>query len=262
MVTLQFPKLHKALGKGLDKLKPTDARKGVTVLDGNAIVYQTNFILVVDLEDYFMIDCNITDPKDIEEIEKILTFMHGKTFDKDFWTELTVGAEMSVRDGGIYLKNPKYSKDLHYTEEDYNLLPPLKVLQNLAEQKKGIISEISVPYLSLKTIYDCMPTDFKNDNIIYEFHSQDRAVKFTFENRKHVYGCIMPDYDSAVESFKFEYLENFMKDDFIKEMIEDLEADQAPPPPVFRPQEPVSPDQVDMFGGEIRELDNDGEAEQ
>jgi hypothetical protein len=255
MVTLQFPKLHNALGKKLDKLKPNDPRRGITVLNSNAIVFRDDLCLVVNLEDYFMIDCNITDPQDIEEIESIMTFMHGKTFDKEFWKEISVGAEMSVRDGGMYLKNPKYSKDLHYKEEDFNLLTPMKMLQMLAKQGKGIISEISLPYISLKSIYDCMATDFKTDNIIFEFHSQDKPVRFTFRDRKHVYGYIIPDYDSAQESFKFDNLEAFMGDEFIKDMIDEMEAEQAPPPPVFRPQEPVSPDQVDMFGGDIRETD-------
>lgn len=233
-LTLKFPKLEKALTKSKD-LSDNDPRKGIIVLNNNAIVINNDFCLVIDLMDYFTIDCNIEDEGEIKELKKIMFYMDHKVFTKEYWEELTKGAIMRMNGDAIYIETPKYAKDLHYKDMDINILFPLAMLKEVSKYNSGIVSSIALPFGALKQIYDILPSDFKADHIIYEFSDQTRPTKFTFRNRKHVYGYIIPHHDAAQEGFKFETLNAFVDDEYISEIIDGLETKKqkglAPPPP-------------------------------
>lgn len=235
MITVKFPALNKALTKDLKDLPENDPRRGIIVLNNNAIVLRNNFCFVCNLYDYFTIESGIEDDHELEELQKIMFYMDGKIFGNEYWNELTKGANMKIENDLLFIENPKYSKDLYYKEVPINLLEPLICLQDISNQNENLLSVVSVPFGVLNTIYSCLSSEFKNDHIIFEFSGQDRAVKFTFRNRKHFYGYIMPHYDSAQEGFRFETLEHFVQE--VSELIEELrEANravaQAPPPPL------------------------------
>lgn len=254
-LTLKFPKLEKALTKNKD-LKDDDPRKGIIVLNNNAIVINDDFCLVIELMDYFAIDCGIEDELELQELKKILFYMDEKIFTKEYWEELTKGATMRMNGDAIYIETPKYAKDLHYKHMEANLLFPLSMLKSVSESRQSLISAVALPFGSLKQIYDTLPNDFKGDHIIFEFADQTRPTKFTFRNRKHVYGYILPHYDAAQEGFKFETMHAFVEDEYIKSITVELEtakkASLAPPPPSRNP-EPLEPNQKEMFGPDINE---------
>lgn len=234
MITLKFPKLEKALTKQDKTFKDDDPRKGVIVFRDNAIVFTHYYCLVVNLKDYFRNDCDITDETELRELRRILFFMNAKTFNKEFWEELTKGANMKMDQGNLYIENPRYAKHLHYKEIEINHLPILETLIIANNLPSGPTSVISLPYGALISIAETLKADFKNDHIIMEFSGADKFVRFTFRNRKHFYGIIMPHFDSAQEGFRFEYLNNFMNDEFIKETVAELREihkPKLPPPP-------------------------------
>ena len=237
MVTLKFPSLNKALIKNQKELKENDPRKGIIVLENNAIVLRNDFCFVINLYDYFTLECDIQDEEEVEELNRILFYMNGKIFSDEFWNELTKGSNTKMHNGNIYIENPKYSKDLYYKEIKADFLEPLLSLQSANEQEENLVSSIGLPFSVLKTIYDCMSSDFKTDILLLEFTSQDRAVKFTFRARKHCYGYICPNYNATQEGFRFETFNNFIQSDTILGMIEDLRKNIAPPPPVSESQE-------------------------
>ncbi len=235
MITIQFPALHKALTKDVKDLPENDPRRGIIILNNNAIILRNDFCLVCDLFEYFIIETGIEDDVEIKELEKILYYMDGKIFSSEFWTELIKGANMKMNEGNLYVENPKYSKDLHHKIIPIDLLEPLKKLQKTQEQPEELLSSIGIPFGALNTIYSCLSTDFKSDIIIFEFNRQDTPVKFTFRKRKHFYGYINPHYDAVQEGFRFDILETFIKS--ISGYIEVLDAEAkkkivpAPPPP-------------------------------
>jgi hypothetical protein len=253
MITLKFPKLEKALMKADKDWSNDNPRLGIIILQQNAIVLNHNFMLVVDLYDYFVDDCDITDENEIKELKRILFFMNGKIFNKQFWEELTKGANMRMKEGALFIESPRYAKDLHYKEMQVDFLDPLERLEEVNAQDQGVLSVVSLPFAAFLSIGDTLKTDLKLDHIILEFSDQTRPVKFTFRNRKHFYGYIIPDYDSAQEGFRFENLQYFMKDEVIREMIADLRAQKTPPPPAIEKNETekIPENQQDMFGGDI-----------
>ena len=209
MITIKFPALDKALLKDLKDLPDNDPRRGIIVLNNNAIVLRDNFCLVCDLYEYFTIEKGIDDPNELEELDRILFFMDSKIFGVEFWKELTKGANMKMNNGTLYVDTPKYSKNLHYKEVDVNFLEPLSKIREVSYQESSMVDSISVPFGALNLIYSCLSADFKMDKIIFEFNSQDKPVKFTFKDRKHFYGFIYPDYDAIQEGFRFDILEQF-----------------------------------------------------
>lgn len=252
MITLQFPNLHKALVKSKD-LQDNDPRKGIIVISQNAIVFTDAFCLVVNLYDYFNIDCNITDDEDLEELEKILFFMDGKMFVEDYWKELTKGANMKVENGALSIENPKYEKDLHHRDFDVNLYQPLDTLTKVNSREDGLVTNISVPFVALKKIFDVLP-DFKTDDIVFTFATMNEPVKFTFKNRKHFFGYIQTNYGAASEAFKYEMFENFINDPTVKILHKESKPAMAVPlPPTKEVQ--FTENEPDLFGADIRSHD-------
>lgn len=236
MITVKFPALNKALTKNVKDLPEDDPRRGIIVLNNNAIVLRNSFCLVCDLYEYFTIEAGIEDDFELEELERILFYMDGKVFSGEFWTELTKGANIKMQEGNLYIENPKYAKDLHHKELEIDLLEPLKKLDRIAKQPESMLSAIGIPFGALNTIYSCLSADFKNDIIIFEFSSQDSPVKFTFRKRKHFYGYLMPHFDSVQEGYRFDTLTEFIT--AITPYLEELKAEferkskPAPPPPI------------------------------
>ncbi|MBV1929175.1 MAG: hypothetical protein KUG81_06640 [Gammaproteobacteria bacterium] len=231
MITLKFPSLDKALLKNLKDAKEDDPRKGIIVINGNAIVLRDDFCFVINLYDYFTIEFEIEEEDEIEELKRILFYMNGKVFNAEFWKELTKGCSMKMNQGELYVSTPKYAKDLHHNPLPVDLLEPLNGLQEAYNYEENLVSAIAVPFQSLFLIYECLKGDFKFDNIIFQFSSQDRPVKFTFRNRKHCFGYIHPHYDAVQEGFRFTSYEEFIEDDEVKEMIVELKSAIVPPPP-------------------------------
>ena len=231
MVTLKFPSLNKALIKNQKDLKENDPRKGIIVLDGNAIVLRNDFCFVVNLYDYFTLECGIEDDDEITELNRILFFMNGKVFNNEFWNELTKGSNTKMNQGSLYIENPKYSKDLHHKEIIVDMLEPLISLRKAISRDEAPVPSIGLPFLTLKTIYDCMSNDFKTDILLMEFSAQDQPVKFTFRARKHCFGFINPHYDSTQEGFRFEAYKNFIHSENTLDLISELELEFVPPPP-------------------------------
>lgn len=242
MITLKFPKLEKALQSNVkDELKDSPLR-GIIILNDKAIVYRYGFLLAVDLYDYFVIDCGISDDEELKVLKGILMYMNGKVFSGEFWSELTKGANMKMNNGALYVENPRYSKDLHYKHLDINIIEPLQKMTRAISLSEALVGSISIPFATLKTIYDVLPSDFKTDNIIFEFHSQDALVKYTFKNRKHFFGYIHPDYNSAQEAYKFDSFESFVED--FQEHLEELVQAFIPPPPPSAELESAEEDEV------------------
>lgn len=252
MITLKFPSIDKALLKSLKGCEDDDPRRGIIVLEDHAIVVRNNFVFVINLYEYFTIECGVMDSEEIDELKKILFFMNGRIFNADFWSELNKGANMQMKQGSLFVQNPQYSKDLHHNSIEVNLLEPLEGLLKASLQTEKEIASVAIPFSVLNTIYSCLSAVFKEDSIIFEFSSQSSIVKFTFKQRKHCFGFIRPDYDAAQEGFRFDQLETMMEDETILGYIEEWTertkmAQMAPPPPPPPVMEVVKDDKQGQF---------------
>jgi hypothetical protein len=259
-VSLKFPALNKALQKSSKVEELLSPEKGITVIDGKAIVYNHSFTIIIDLYDYFVFENNIEDPFEIEELEKILFFMNDKVFGEDFWKEINVFTNMAMVEGDIFIETPKFSKNLHYKEIDIDKKKLYNRIIKSSEQREGLVSEIALSFGDIKKIYDVLGSQFNTDSIIFNFTEQDKFVRFTFHKRKYITGYIQPNFVAVQEGFKFEVLHNLK--DFLIPIHEEL-CSRTPPPP---PEEPVviSREATDMDNAEadlFNPKEEDGEQE-
>lgn len=231
MITLKFPKIETALQKANAlKDEPLDSPlRGIIVLNQKAMVFNMGWMIVIDLYDYFTLECGIEDDEELTSLEGILMYMNGKVFSSDYWSELTKGANMQMKQGALEVENPRFSKDLHYKALDINIIEPLAKLTTANSLEESIVGSIAINFGVLNSIYKILPTDFKLDDIIFQFASQDQYVKFTFRKRKHIYGYIKPNYGAAQESFRFDNMENFVYE--FQPYLEKLRLDNTPAPP-------------------------------
>lgn len=231
MITLKFPKIETALRKPNSlKDEPLDSPlRGIIVLNQKAMVFNSGWMIVVDLYDYFTLECGIEQDDHLDTLEGILMYMNGKVFSSDYWNELTKGANMKMKQGSLEVENPRFSKDLHYKTLDINIIEPLSNLTTAKDLVENMVPSVAINFGIINSIYKILPADFKNDDIIFQFASQDAYVKYTFRKRKHIYGYIKPNYQSAQEVYKFENLNNFVSD--FQGYLEELKKDNTPPPP-------------------------------
>jgi hypothetical protein len=241
MINLQFPKLNNALIKNQKEMDENDPRRGVIIVDNHAIVLNAKFCLVVNLYDYFSLDCGISAQEELAELKKILFYMNGKTFNSEYWNELVKGANMEIQKNMLLIETPKYAKDLYYKDMDINLYEPLQRLIEVSEYEQNMVPAISLPFAALDLIYNTLKAEFKDDHIILEFTSTDRPVKFTFKDRKFVFGFIMPHYASLEEGFRFEHLENFAKNETVGFLLEEHTPALVPEAPEDIPEVPEIP---------------------
>jgi len=261
MVTLSFPKLDKALmsNTNLKDLDANDPRRGIIVVNGHAIVLAAKFCIVVDLREHFIIDCGITDENEIKELDAILFYMNGKVFVREYWSELTKGGTMKMHEGMIYLKNPNYAKDLHFIETEINgevidisLFEPLSKLKEILTLEEKLTSAVAIPFGSLLAIGEILKAELKMDNIIFQFSNPDKPVKFTFDNKKHFFGFVYPNYNAVQSGFRFHNYETFIKHKLIDFLIEEHTPAPVPDAPNEVTMEIVKDlNQGDMFGPNI-----------
>jgi len=231
MITLKFPKLETALQKANAlKDEPLDSPlRGIIVLEQKAMVFNMGWMIVIDLYDYFTIECGIEHDDELNSLEGILMYMNGKIFSSDYWSELTKGANMQMKQGALEVENPRFSKDLHYKELNVNIIEPLSKLTKARTLEESMVGSIAINFGVLNSIYKILPADFKIDDIIFQFSSQNDYVKYTFRERKHIYGYIKPGYDAVQEGFRFTNMEFFV--DNFQDYLSGLIADQTPPLP-------------------------------
>lgn len=230
MINLQFPKLNNALIKNQKDMESNDPRRGVIIIDRHAIVLNAQFCLVVNLFDYFVTDFGITSEEEIKELKNVLLYMDGKVFTDEYWKELIKGANMEVSEGLLMIETPKYAKDLHYKDMDINLYEPLQRLLEVQSQENHLVPAVSIPLLAIDSIFNSLKSELKTDFILLEFSNPDKPVKFTFKDRKYMFGFIATHYASLEEGFRFEYLDNFCKSESVEFLLEHHQPQAIPSP--------------------------------
>ena len=90
----KLPKIQGALNSN-KSLQDDDARKMIHVFEGHAIV-SNDLIVIVNIRDYVKNELKIVDEDELKELTTLVNWMNGKSFNKQFWSELT--KEVLVKD--------------------------------------------------------------------------------------------------------------------------------------------------------------------
>ena len=204
MVTLKFPALHNALQKSMHDVDPLDVKSGVYIYSNRAYILQDDFLLICNLYDYFTIEGGVETDEQLKGLNSVLSYLNGKVINKALWIELTKESVMKVDNGRLSLHSEGYVKDYKIFPSTVKATGMFNRVKTVIDKVPTAIQSLSLPMASFNFIYSTLKKTFNSEHIIFEFCGQANAVKFTFRKRKHIYGYIIPHYDSANEEFKFE----------------------------------------------------------
>lgn len=211
MLSLKFPPLEKLLGKNTGELEEFDPKRGICILNRNAIVVNEQSVLFFDLEDYFVNTNNYVDNTSLENLKSILDFMEGKMFSAIFWKELTSLNIVSVSSEGLML-NGSIEKNVYYKEQTFDETE-IKLLARGLSDKEDYKKAINAIYMEpLFNILTALKPMIKTDSIILRTIGENTQVQFTFEANPWIMGFIVNDGSSSSKNFIFDSLNEYLKE--------------------------------------------------
>lgn len=202
---IRFPKIHQLLNSNA-KLVDTDPRKSVHVFDGYAIV-SNDIIAVVNLKEYVKRELNVSSQEEIAELNHLISWMNNKSFNKEFWAELTkeiyiVGVDPSIDE--LEFEFSGYNKKLQYLGNGVDNEMPLKLLKmnlNRPEVSRERIA-ISGEYLGL--IVKAFSNEIKHDNLLFANAEQGTSIKFSLSKKDYIFGVVPENFVSSMDMMAFD----------------------------------------------------------
>jgi len=211
MISLKFPSLEKLLVKNIAELDDDDAKAGVCIACGHAIVVMEKSMLFFDLADYFVVTGGITDNNIIKELNQVLDFMEGKMFSAMFWKELTSTNQVSISEEGLSLDGV-IRKDLYYREKIFDQTE-IKMVCNSIVKSEKYLKEINSIYLEpLFSLMSGIKPLVKDDTIILRTVGENTQIQFTFNENPWIYGVLSIDAAVNTKNFLFDSLKGFSEE--------------------------------------------------
>lgn len=188
MITLKFPGLEKFVTSKSEDLKTYE--KGVIVSSQHAIVVGQHSIIICNLYDYFVNKEKIKDQKQVEKMNKILSWMDGKIFPESYWKDLTKGYAIEIEMNDIILSDHETKKKLIYQDCDFAFQQLLNVFKKEEKKKDSIATErIAFDINTIEAIKkNC---NVKNDSMILSLKgTESRFYHFSFKSNAHIFGLL------------------------------------------------------------------------
>ena len=198
----KLPQLHLLVDSN-KKLSDDNPKKLIHVVNGYAIV-NNELIVIVSLREYVKIECGITDELELDRLTGILEWMEGKSFTKEFWSELVKECYVNITgDDKVEIEHQTYNKILVYEDIITEKELSLQVVSDNICRPEMSLYRIAFGGLNLSNLTKAFKNELKNDTIILEFTGQENAIKFTLSRRDYIFGLIPADFNSAQELTAF-----------------------------------------------------------
>lgn len=197
----RMPKLNSLVSSD-KKLEDNDPTKLVTVIRGHAIVCNEIYV-AVNLREYVKIECGIVETHDLDVLTEIINWMEGKSFSKEFWSELTNDCFIKLTEEGLEIQNLNYNKVLIYEEIQTSEDTYLAVLRDNLVETSVTVQKIAVNSSYLLLISNTFKKEFGKGSIILESTGIDKALRFSGVRKDYIFGFIPLSYDDANEFTNF-----------------------------------------------------------
>jgi hypothetical protein len=206
----KLPKLN-TLVSNSKKLEEDDQRQFIHVINGYGIV-SNEIVAVVDLREYVKSQCKISEDDQLETLKEILDFMEGKSFTKDFWSELIV--ENFVRlngQGNLNIENQNYNKILVYDHIETDTLQAFTFITDNIDREGKSVQRIAFDGKIIDSLNKAFKSELSNDSLLIEFTGQQNSAKFQLTKKDYIFGLLPTNYNSANEITSFLQNELFKK---------------------------------------------------
>lgn len=224
----KLPSIQSALNSN-KKANENDPRKLIHVFEGYAIV-SNDIIIVVDLRQHIKNELKIVNEDELAELTKIITWMNGKSFNKEFWSELTkevLFKDLLLESNEIEIEYSGFNKKIQYLPntgaDNSHVLKLLKHNINREEVDMGRFA-VNAEYFGL--LNKCFASEMKSDNILLSLSGTGNGVKFSLARRDYIFGVIPESFEASMDMMAFDNNRNLF-DVLTSNDIEDLTDDEV-----------------------------------
>lgn len=197
----KLPKLQTFLN-GDKKISDSDPTKSIHVSNGHAIV-SNNIVAIVDLRNYVKRELNVIDENELEELTSILDWMEGKSFSKDFWSELTGERFVTLTEDGLSITHESYISNLNYFDRDTDIKHALKILKDNLMRPEKEMSRFALSGDHFSLLTKGFSNELKGDNFIFKLSGSGNTVLFSLQRRDYIFGIIPEHFDSSMDLTAF-----------------------------------------------------------
>lgn len=223
----KLPKIQVFLSNS-KKAPDNDPRKVIHVYNGYAIV-SNDIIAIINLREFIKSELNIVDETDLKKLSEIISWMNGKAFNKQFWTELSKEVFVESVDPEndeleIFFSGFKNRIQWESIETDTDRV--LKLLKHNLNREDVAMERYAVSGEHLNLISKAFASEMKTDNILFSLSGTSNAVKFSLANKDYIFGIIPESFSASMDIMAFDNtrtLFEVLESDDIDELDEDDE---------------------------------------
>lgn len=202
---IRLPKIHLLLNSN-GKLVDSDPRKSVHVTNGYAIV-SNDIIAVVNLREYIKRELGLTEEHQFDELSDLINWMNGKSFNKEFWSELTKEIFVTTIDSEndeIEIEYSGFNKKLQYIQRDTNSERALQLLKSNITRTEVARERFAIGGEFLSLLTKAFTNELKYDNLLFAMAEQGTSVRFSLNKKDYIFGVIPESFEASMDMMAFD----------------------------------------------------------
>ena len=200
----KLPKIQNLLNSN-KKVLDNDSRKLIHVFNGYAVV-SNDIIVVVDIKEYVKRELKITVEEDLNTLKTIVSWMNGKSFNREFWTEFT--KEISVvnvdDENEIEIEFSGFTKKLLYEKIETDSMKAFSLLKSSIKAEKTEMERFSINGEILSLISKAFGTEIKSDEVIFQLSGSGKGIKFSFSTKDYIFGIVPESFNASMSMVAFD----------------------------------------------------------
>lgn len=200
----KLPKIQNLLNSN-KKVLDNDPRKLIHVFNGYAVV-SNDIIVVVDIKEYVKRELKITIEEDLNALKNIVSWMNGKSFNREFWTEFT--KEISVvsveNENEMEIEFSGFTKKLLYEKIETDSMKAFSLLKSSIKAEKTEMERFSINGEILSLISKAFGTEIKSDEVIFQLSGSGKGIKFSFSMKDYIFGIVPESFNASMSMVAFD----------------------------------------------------------
>lgn len=200
----KLPKIQNLLNSN-KKVLDNDSRKLIHVFNGYAVV-SNDIIVVVDIKEYVKRELKITVEEDLNTLKTIVSWMNGKSFNREFWTEFT--KEISVvnvdDENEMEIEFSGFTKKLLYEKIETDSMKAFSLLKSSIKAEKTEMERFSINGEILSLISKAFGTEIKSDEVIFQLSGSGKGIKFSFSTKDYIFGIVPESFNASMSMIAFD----------------------------------------------------------
>lgn len=184
-------------------------QKLVHVVNGYAFVSH-EITAIVNLREYAKKELDLETEDELEELTKIIDWLNGKSFTKEFWSMLTKDCLLTVNDdNNLEITNGQFTTVLNYQD----VIPDNDIYLETTTQNLGRppvnIDRIGIKGKYISLLNSAFSKEMASDTFIFEFSGKEYCMNFSGSSKDYIFGFVPLSYDEANELTAFMNVKSF-----------------------------------------------------